>query len=165
MLELSNYKLEDLILTALKSEIEARDFYKGVAEKINNFLLKDRILFLSSEEEKHRLVFEKIFKEKFPGKEIVLPEKSPVPLPELKIEQEKVPLSEVFWVAMQAEKSAHDFYVSLSNLFPPESLERKMLLYIASMEMGHYQLLQNERENALKFEDYDIVFSMTHMGP
>lgn len=164
-MDLSNYTLEELILTALKSEIEARDFYKRVAERINNFLLRDRILFLSGEEEKHRGVFEKIYKDSFPGKEIILPEKNPVPLPELKIEDEKVPISEVLWIAMQAEKSAHDFYASLSNLFPSESKERKMLLYIASMEMGHYQLLQAERENALKFEDYEIIFSMTHMGP
>ncbi len=164
-MDLSNYKLEDLILTALKSEIEARDFYKGIAERIRNFLLKDRIIFLSNEEEKHRAVFERIYREKFPGKEIVLPEKSPVPLPELKIENERVPLSDVFWIAMQSEKSAHDFYVSLSNFFPPESMERKMLFYIASMEMGHYQLLQVERENAIKFEDYDIIFPMTHIGP
>lgn len=164
-MDLSNYTLEDLILTALKSEIEARDFYKGVAERINNFLLRDRILFLSGEEEKHRGVFVKIYEDNFPGKEIILPQKNPVPLPELKIEEEKVPLSEVFWIAMQAEKSAHDFYISLSNLFPSESKERKMLLYIASMEMGHYQLLQAERENALKFEDYEIIFSMTHIGP
>lgn len=164
-MELSKYRLEDLLLTALKSEIEARNFYRSVAERINNFLLKDRILFLSNEEEKHRSVFERIFKEKFPDKEIILPERSPVPLPELKIENERVPLSEIFWMAMQSEKSAHDFYVSLSNLVPSESMERKMLLYIASMEMGHYQLLQNERENALKFEDYDIIFSMTHIGP
>lgn len=164
-MDLSNYTLEELILTAIKSEIEARDFYKEIADKVNNFLLKDRILFLANEEEKHRGIFEKIFKEKFPGKQIVLPEKSPVPLPELKIETERVPLSEVFWIAMQAEKSAHDFYVSLSNKFSGDSMERKMLLYIASMEMGHYQLLLTERENALKFEDYDIIFSMTHIGP
>lgn len=164
-MDLSNYTLEELILTAMKSEIEARDFYKGIADKVKNFLLKDRLIFLSNEEEKHRGVFERIFKEKFPGREIVLPKENPVPLPELKIETEKVPLSEVFWIAMQAEKSAHDFYVSLSNRFSADSMERKMLLYIASMEMGHYQLLQTERENALKFEDYDIIFSMTHIGP
>ncbi len=164
-MDLSNYALEDLILIALKSEVEARDFYKGIAERISNFLLKDRILFLSGEEEKHRMIFEKIFNEKFPNKAIVYPDKSPVPLPELEIESEKIPISEIFWIAMQSEKSAHDFYISLSNVFPPESTERKMLLYIASMEMGHYQLLQTERENVLKFEDYDIIFSMTHIGP
>ncbi|MGQ9618614.1 MAG: ferritin family protein [Candidatus Aminicenantia bacterium] len=164
-MELSSYTLQDLLLTALKSEIEARDFYKKIAEGVKNFLLKDRILFLASEEEKHRRVFEKIYIEKFPGKELVLPEKSPVPLPELKIEDERVPINDVFWMAMQAEKSAHDFYSSFAERFPFDSVERKMLLYVASMEMGHYQLLNTERENAMKFEDFDIIFPLTHIGP
>lgn len=64
-MELSNYRLEDLILTALKSEIEARDFYRNIAERINNFLLKDRILFLSNEEEKHKGVLRKFLKKSF----------------------------------------------------------------------------------------------------
>ncbi len=164
-MDLSKYSLEDIILAALKSEIEARDFYKNVAERINNFLLRDRILFLSKEEEKHRMIFEKIYSEKFPKKELILPEKSPVPLPELEIEDERAPISDIFWDAMQAEKHAHDFYVSFADYFPSKSKERQMLLYIASMEMGHYQLLHLERENALKFEDFDIVFSLIHMGP
>jgi len=164
-MDISKYSLEDLLLTALKSEIEARDFYKNLAEPVENYFLKDRVLFLSAEEEKHRQAFEKMFRQQFPGQELVLPEKSPVPLPGLKIEKETLPISEVFLVAMQAEKAAHDFYTAISGHFPPESEQHKLLLYIASMEMGHYHLLDLERENALRTEDFEVTLPMAHLGP
>lgn len=164
-MEVSKYSLKDLLLTALKSEIEARDFYKSLAGTVENYFLKDRILFLSAEEEKHRQAFEQMFRQQFPGQELVLPEKSPVPLPELKFEKETLPISEVFFVAMQAEKAAHDFYTAISGHFPHESEQHKLLLYIASMEMGHYQLLNLERENSLRTEDFEVTLPMVHVGP
>ncbi len=164
-MDISKYSIRDLLLTALKSEIEARDFYKSLAGTVENYFLKDRILFLSAEEEKHRQAFEKMFRQQFPGQELVLPEKSPVPLPELKFEKEIMPISEVFFVAMQAEKAAHDFYTAISGYFPSESEQHKLLLYIASMEMGHYHLLNLERENALRTEDFEVTLPMVHVGP
>ncbi|HEK85922.1 MAG: ferritin family protein [Candidatus Saccharicenans sp.] len=164
-MDLTKYSLKDLLLTALKSEIEARDFYKTLAEPVENYFLKDRILFLSAEEEKHRRVFEQMYQQQFPGEKLVLPEKSPVPLPGLKIEKETVPISEVFFVAMQAEKAAHDFYLEFAKHFPPESEQSKLLVYIASMEMGHYHLLNLERENALRTEDFEVTLPMAHIGP
>lgn len=164
-MDISKYSLKDLLLTALKSEIEARDFYKDLAGPIENYFLKDRILFLSAEEEKHRQAVENMYRQQFPGQELVLPGKSPVPLPGLKIEKETMPVSEVFWVAMQAEKAAHDFYVEISRHFQPESEQHKLLLYIASMEMGHYHLLNLERENALRTEDFEVTLPMVHVGP
>lgn len=164
-MDVSKYSLEDLLITALKSEIEARDFYKQVAGSVKNYFLKDRILFLSGEEEKHRAAMEKMYREQFPGKEPVLPEKSPVPLPGLRIEKEIMPVSDVLWSAMEAEKAAHDFYIELSRFFGPDPDQHKLLLYIASMEMGHYHLLNLERENALRTEDFEITLPMVHVGP
>ncbi|MGQ9801376.1 MAG: ferritin family protein [Candidatus Saccharicenans sp.] len=164
-MDLSKYSLKDLLLTALKSEIEARDFYKNLAGPVENYFLKDRILFLSAEEEKHRLTFEKMYRQQFPGQDLTIPEKSPVPLPELKFEKETMPISEVFLVAMQAEKAAHDFYTAISRYFPSESEQHKLLLYIAAMEMGHYALLNLERENALRTEDFEVTLPMVHIGP
>jgi rubrerythrin len=65
---------------------------------------------------------------------------------------------------MNAEKDSHDFYISLSEHFPPDSSLRKMLIYIAEMEMGHYKLLKIEKENAEKFEACDIEWPMMHIG-
>jgi rubrerythrin len=64
----------------LKGEIGAREFYKSLAGSVENYFLKDRVLFLSAEKEKHSQAFEKMFREQFPGQELLLPEKSPAPL-------------------------------------------------------------------------------------
>jgi len=164
-MDLSRFGEEELFLTAMRSEIESRDFYTKLADRVKNFLLKDRLKFLSDEEEKHRTYFENTFKEKFPSKKIALPRKSPVPLPELKIPDESVPISELFWSAMEAEKAAHDFYTELAGRLTGDIRVRKTVLYIAAMEMGHYKLLEVEKENAEKFEDFDIEWPLMHVGP
>jgi rubrerythrin len=156
--------MEDLFLSALKAETESRDVYKKLSAGVKNALLKDRLKFLSEEEEKHRAFFEMLYKHKFQEKEIVLPKKTPVPLPEIKIEKETLPISEIFWNAMQAEMAAYDFYNSLAKKFTGDPPVKKMLLYIATMEKSHYKLLEIEKENAEKFEAYDVEWPMMHIG-
>jgi len=163
-MDLSAFSMEDLLLSALKAETESRDVYEKLSAGVKNALLKDRLKFLSEEEEKHRVFFEMLFKQKFQGKEIALPEKTPVPLPDIKIEDENLPISEIFWRAMQAEMAAHDFYNKMAERFTDEPQIEKMLLYIATMEKGHYKLLEIEKENAEKFEAYDMEWPMMHIG-
>ncbi len=164
-MDLSGFRLEDLLLSALKSEVDSKEVYSKLAERVKNFFLKGRLKFLAQEEERHRIFFEALFAKTFPKKDIVVPEKTPVPLPELKISTENVPISEVMESAMEAELAAHDFYVSLADRLAEDSEIKKTLLYIANMEMGHYKLLENEKENALEFEDFDQVWPMMHAGP
>ncbi len=164
-MELSQFTVEELLLSAIKSEIEAKEIYEKVAEKVKNAFLKEKLKFLAQEEKRHRETFESIFRSRFPGKRIVLPEKSPVPLPELKIESERIKLSEVFEMAMKAEKAAHEFYLSLAPYFKDEPETEQMINYIASMELSHYKIFEIEKENALKFEDYDIENPLMHLGP
>jgi hypothetical protein len=33
------------------------------------------------------------------------------------------------------------------------------------MEMGHYKLLEIEKDNSLKFESYEDSWPMMHVGP
>ena len=164
-MDLRIHSLDDLLLTAVKSEIESRDFYSEVSGAVRNALLKDRLEFLSREEEKHRIFFERLFKERFPQKELVLPEKSPVPLPQLRIESENTPISEVLARGMDAELAAHDFYTSLAARFDDKPEIKHALHYIASMEMGHYRILELERESAQRFEAVDFEWPMMHIGP
>jgi rubrerythrin len=164
-MDISNYSMDELLLSALKSEVEARKVYLKLAEGVQNFFLKDKLKFLAEEEEKHRLFFEGLFKRKLPGKEIVLPDKTPVPLPDLRIEDEHTPISEIFVKAMEAEKAAQDFYLSLSEKFDDDKEVQKTLIYIANMEKGHFKLFELEKDNALRFEDFDQNWPMMHAGP
>jgi hypothetical protein len=41
---------------------------------------------------------------------------------------------------------------------------RKTLELFATMELGHYRLLEIERENMKRFESYDASWPMMHIG-
>jgi rubrerythrin len=176
-MDLSRFGMRELLLAALKSELESERVYRALADRVKNYFLKDRLKFLAGEEQKHAAFVSEIFKKRFPADAIEVPESSPVPLPEVRIEGENVPISKVIAMAMDAEKAAHDFYTSMAELYRPKTeIERKfdpenrqvvkkMLLYIAAMEMGHYRLLEVEEQKAHEFEEYDVFWEMTHLGP
>ncbi len=163
-MELTAYTLEDLLLAALKSEVESKTVYSVLAERVRNAFLKDRLTFLAGEEEKHKRFVEGVYKKRFPGKGIVLPERTPVPLPALKVPDETIPLSEVFKSAMEAERLSHDFYKELAAQFSETDVQRT-LLYFADMEMNHYRIVEAEYEHTLRFEDFDTEWLMMNVGP
>lgn len=163
-MDISNYTLKDCILTAIKSEIEAHTIYNKIAKSVKNIMLKDRLEFLAKEELKHQEFFEKLFKSTFPDEELVLPEESPVPLPEIEFDSEMVLLSDILSAAMDAEMAAYEFYNELSKLIDDKAASNT-LKYIASMEMGHYGLIEIERDLAKEREDYEIEWGMMHVGP
>ena len=65
---------------------------------------------------------------------------------------------------MNAEMAARDFYISFAARLDDTEL-KKTLEYFALMEEGHYELLKVEKENSLKFEEYDEYWPMMHVGP
>ncbi|UCE27450.1 MAG: ferritin family protein [Candidatus Coatesbacteria bacterium] len=164
-MDLSKYSLKDVALTAMKSEVESRVVYEKLADRVKNFMLKDRLKFLADEETKHYRFFEAFYGEEFPGEEIVLPDENPVPLPSVLVYDEAMPISEVISGAMDAELAAHGFNTDMADLFADREETRKMLLYIAKMELGHYKLLEHEKEMADEFETYDVEWPMVHEGP
>ncbi len=163
-MDLDGYTLKDMLLTAVRAEIDSHAVYSALADMVGNAFLKDKLLYLAGEEEKHMQTVEKIYSEQFPGEEMTVPDLGIVPLPDLKMPDESVPLSEVLGSAMDAEMAAHDFYTSMAGEFDNPSV-KITLTYFAAMEMGHYQLLEVEKENAERMEDYDDDFGMMHVGP
>ena len=164
-LNLDGYELADLLLTAVKSEIDSRKLYSGLSRKVRNAMLRDRFDFLAGEERKHEDFLRKMFGELFPDRNIVVPVKGVVPLPEIRILNELLPLSEVLFAAMKAEEIASIFYRELAERFETDRPRRNMLLYFSQMEMGHYRLLELEKENAERFEEYEQEQEFVHVGP
>ncbi len=164
-MDIEEYSKKDLFLAAMKSEVESRNVYQKLANRVRNFMLKDKLQFLADEEQKHYDYFSFLWKKVFQEDKIVLPEKSPVPLPELSIESDDERFSDIFQHAMDAEKAAHYFYLSLANRFKMDDDISRQLRYIASMEMGHYKLLEIEKEQAEEYEKYDVEFPLMHVGP
>ena len=164
-MDLSKFNEETLLLAALRSEVDSKAVYQQVADRVKNALLKDKLNFISAEEGKHRSFIEGVYRERFPDKEIGIPENSPVPLPEIRITDEMMPLSEVFSMAMNAETAAYGFYQQLAGLYEDEPRLKNTIAYVASMEMGHYKLLEIEKDNMERFEDFDVYLPHVHAGP
>jgi len=164
-MELKKYALADLLLAAVKSEIESQAIYSRVALRVKNAFLKERLEFLSLEEKKHQRALEDIFRQRFPNQVLAVPEKPVMPLPEIRFRGEQVPLSEIFSQAMNAEQAAHDFYLQLADLFGDDSEKKNLLLYFSMMEMGHYKLLELEKSNLERLEEYGEEQEMIHVGP
>jgi rubrerythrin len=164
-MDLNQYKVEDLILSALRSEIDAKEVYLKIADSIKNAFLKDKIMFIADEEEKHRKFLEAFYKKQFADKELVIPEESPVPMPSVQIEGDDMSPVDLISQVMETEKAASEFYDSFAELFPENSEVQKNLRYLASMEMGHYRLFELERGNMEKYEMFDSDWPMMHVGP
>ena len=82
-----------------------KELYSKMAKKTKNGLLKDKLEFLANEEEKHRAFIEEIYMNHFPENKIILPKKTPVPLPEVEF-SEDTSLSKLLNQAMNADCSA-----------------------------------------------------------
>jgi len=163
-MNLNHYDIEELLLTAIKSEVESKDLYKKLAKKTKNGLLEDKLNFLANEEEKHRSFIEEIYLNHFPDKKIILPKKTAVPLPKIEY-SEATPLSIVLKKAMDAEIAASNFYKSLSGRFEEGSKIQNTLKYFADMEIGHFKILETEKESMERFEEGDVYWPMVHAGP
>ncbi len=163
--ELQRYQLVDLLRAAIKSEKQSRALYAGLSRQVRNAFLKERLGFLAGEENKHKKHLEAMFHDLFPDRKLILPRKPVVPLPQLTIGDERVPLSQVLQKAMDAEEAAYNFYKQLALLFPNDIRKRNLLGYFAAMEMSHYQLLESEKQNTERLEEFGEEQEMVHVGP
>ncbi len=163
-MEMKDYDLKDLLLIGIKSEIEAQKVYKRTAESARNPFLKSKLNALSEEEQRHREILEKLFRELYPGENIVLPENPEYlpEFPEIKIFAELDGVTDVRKIieqAMKAELAAKKYYEDLATLVKDEKI-KKLMLYMAKIEEGHYYILQSEYremeefESIMKDEDY-----------
>ncbi len=155
-MNLSKYSLEELIALGIKSEIEAERVYRTTAERVKNPFLKNRLNALAVEESRHRDILENLFKKLFPNKDLVLPENPEFlpEFPEIKIFQEistTTDIRNVLENAMKAEKSAEEYYRTIADMVDDEYL-KKMMLYMARIEEGHYKILKNEYDDMSEFE-------------
>ena len=156
-MDLNKFELKDLLHAAIKSEIESSKIYTEIANKTKNDLLKDKLMFLAKEEEKHKVFIEDIYKNNYP-------DETPVPLPKIEMSEE-TPLSKLLKQAMDAEESASEFYKHLAGRFEKGSKIYNTLMYFADMETGHYKILETEKYSMERYEEDDVYWPMIHAGP
>lgn len=163
-MNLDSFKLDELLFTAIKSEIDSNKLYRKIAKKTRNGLLQDKLEFLAKEEKKHQEFIEDIYKNHYPEEKIKLPNETIVPMPKIEFDEE-MPVSKLLGMAMKAEEKSSDFYKSLAGRFESGSKIHNTLLYFADMETGHYKILEIEKESMERFEEADVYWPMMHIGP
>lgn len=135
-MDLEKYK--DVILDAIKNEIEAKEFYANISKKIKDAYLQELFQKFSKEEEKHEIILTKIlneeniqnlhfdFKKDYKVSEMI-------EMPEV---NEKMNLKEAIGLAMKSEEIAMKKYTNLAdNCDNPEL--KAVFLNLASMERAH----------------------------
>ena len=56
----------EIIGIAIKAEVEAGQIYDRLASRIRNRALREKLLFLRDEEEKHKAILEEMYARSFP---------------------------------------------------------------------------------------------------
>ena len=177
-MDLAQYSKKEILLSALRSEIDSEKAYLEMAKRVKNFLLADRLTFLAQEEKKHAAYLIQLYKSEFSGEQPKVPAKSLIPLPEIDLTNESLSMADLLEQAKEAENVAAVFYSSMISIFAETEVEgtdekeqerresvRESLLYLATMEIGHSRILETEAEHARANEHDTMEWDMIHMGP
>ncbi len=152
MLDVSTASAKELLAMAVRAEIDANQTYSDIAGNLSNPLLKEKFQWLAFEENKHKEILEKLFTTMNPGEEILIPDTVDEDLlPSIHITPSSS-LVEILNQAMESEKSAENFYATLTQRV--EEAQKKVLEYLSKVEHSHYMMLKSEYALAQEFEDY-----------
>jgi rubrerythrin len=165
----SKLRPNEVLAVAIRSEIEAADFYAGLLGKIRNVVLQRKLKFLVLEEKKHRRILERLHAQRFPGVELKIPEKAVRPRPSVRVD-EKSSILDLFRAALEAESYAEKYYKE-SRQVVEDSGSRKILEYLSRVERSHYFLIKSEIDLLSRFpdyyevEDFHLGQDLFHVGP
>ncbi|MGD8534375.1 MAG: ferritin family protein [Candidatus Aminicenantes bacterium] len=152
MLDVSTAPAKELLAMAIKAEMDANQTYSDIASNLSNPLLKEKFQWLAYEENKHKEILEKLFTAMNPGEDIAIPDSVDEDLlPSIHLTPSST-LVEILYQAMESEKSAENFYATLTQRV--EEAQKKVLEYLSKVEHSHYTMLKSEYALAQEFEDY-----------
>ncbi len=158
-----------VLAIAIRSEIEAADFYARLLGRVKNTLLRQKLKFLVLEEKKHRKILERLHTQRFPKVPLNVPEKTVRPRPKAALD-EKSSILELFQAALEAEKMAEMYYKDAQGIVQ-DAGSKKMLEYLSRVERSHYFLIKSEIDLLGRFpdyydvEDFHLGQDLFHVGP
>jgi len=152
MLDIETTSIQELFGFAVRSEMDSNQAYRRLADRVANPLLKEKFLWLSFEEDKHRQILEKLFGALFPGETLRVPDQPIVELIKRIHITPSSSLLDILSQAMDSEKSAEEFYAGLAGRV--EGGQKKWLLYLSKVEHSHFMMLKSEYDVVQDFEDY-----------
>ncbi len=152
MTSIARASVKSLLGYAIRAEIDSNRVYLRMAKRVKNPLLREKFQMLAFEEKKHREVLEHLYENLYHGERIEIPDEVDEKLlPAVRMKPSST-LVDILYQAMQAEKSAENFYAALAQRIRPP--KKKILDYLSKVEKSHYLMLQSEYAMAQQFEDY-----------
>ncbi len=143
-----DFEMKASIEGAIYREIGARDFYRTIAERIKNMEGKEKFSQLSKDEDGHRAKleswFERLFGEPFAPQPDKLKESE---IGGIRVD-ERTGALEALNIAIGAEEKAEAFYRNLAAGTDIPEL-RELLLSMADEELGHFTMLEAERNSII----------------
>jgi rubrerythrin len=159
----------EVLAAAIRSEIEAANFYARLLGRVKNIILQQKLKFLVLEEKKHWKILERLYSQSFPGRKLKIPERPAHTRPVLTVD-EKSSVLDLFKVALAAERFAEEFYREARDAVEDKG-SRKILDYLARVERSHYFLIKSEIDLLARFpdyydvEDFHLGHGLIHVGP
>ncbi|WP_297091683.1 ferritin family protein [Thermococcus sp.] len=145
---------------AISSEIRAREAYEKLASMTKSDIIRDELLFLAREEDKHREIIEKMA-EKFEGTRTE-PKKIDIDvMGEFRVIAEKmaeaikkpdINIDEVYEIAMKAEVVSEKLYKELAGYAATDNT-RLILEMLADMEHNHYNILKKQYDYIMRYPE------------
>jgi rubrerythrin len=152
MPSIAKLPVKKLLGYALRAEIDANRIYTRMADRVKNTLLKEKFLLLALEEKKHRDIILRLFASMWGAEKPEIPKIVDERLLPAVMIKPNSDLVDVLSQAMDAEKSAREFYASIAKKV--QAPTKQMLMYLSKVENSHYLMLRSEYILALQFEDY-----------
>ncbi len=162
-------KPTEILAIAVRAEIDAASIYRNLQDRVKNEVLLQKLKFLAHEEERHRALLERLFADRFPGRELTVPDRSDLPLKSVPID-EKSSVLDLFKLALRKEKQAEEFYRD-SREAMEDARSQKILEYLSRVERSHFFMIKSEIDLLQKFpdyynvEDFHVAQDLFHIGP
>jgi len=93
---------------AIRAEIDAAEMYRGLHGLVKNEALKQKLDFLTREEDRHKAILERLFKDHFPGRTLAVPPQGKRPKKSVPAD-EATSVLELFKLAMAKEKEEEEY--------------------------------------------------------
>jgi len=136
-------KYQEILAAAIQNEIEARDFYLQVADRVENSFLKEMFNDFATEELKHRRILEEFQRDDSKAMHFAR-------VPDFHVSEtmEEPPLTlemkpaDAIALAMKKEQAAMENYTQLAEVCDDAS-QQKIFFELAAMERQHKARLES----------------------
>jgi rubrerythrin len=152
MISIASQPVKKLLGYAIRAEVDANKIYTRMADRVKNPLLKEKFELLALEEKKHKDILLRLFASMWGAEKPEIPRAVDERLLPAVTIKPSSGLPDILNQAMNAERSAREFYAALSKKI--QASNRPLLIYLSKVENTHYLMLKSEYVLALQFEDY-----------